>query len=139
MPRGKHPNSLANLHRAGSIAATHYWSFKGALDRAIAQDDGKRLRQAAEMLLTSAAEGEPWAVRELADRLDGKSRESVTIDAQPTSAADLSDAQLLAICAERSRRAAAPQIGADELDQGHRISDAGVSSSAASSSNSQRT
>ena len=46
--------------------------FDGALRRAIAQDDGKRLRRAAETLLTKAAKGEPWAIALLADRLDGR-------------------------------------------------------------------
>jgi hypothetical protein len=46
--------------------------FREALDRAIAQDDGKRIRKAADKLLDSAADGEPWAIQMLADRLDGK-------------------------------------------------------------------
>lgn len=46
--------------------------FLAAVDRAILQDDGKRLRQAAETLLDKAAEGEQWAIAMLADRLDGK-------------------------------------------------------------------
>lgn len=46
--------------------------FLAALERAIAQDDGIRLRKAAESLLTQAANGEPWAIEKLADRLDGK-------------------------------------------------------------------
>lgn len=46
--------------------------FEQALHRAIAQDDGKRLRLAAEKLLDQAAEGSPWATQMLADRLDGK-------------------------------------------------------------------
>ena len=53
--------------------------FGDALKRAIAQDDGKRLRQAAESLLTNAAEGEPWALTMLADRLDGKAAQSVEV------------------------------------------------------------
>ena len=43
-----------------------------ALNRAIAQDDGVRLRAAAEKLLDLAAAGEVPALRELGDRLDGK-------------------------------------------------------------------
>jgi hypothetical protein len=39
---------------------------------AIAQDDRVRVRKAVEKLLDLAAEGEPWAIKELADRLDGK-------------------------------------------------------------------
>lgn len=50
--------------------------FYAALERAIVQDDGKRLRQAAESLLNQAAAGEPWAIEKLADRLDGKPSQS---------------------------------------------------------------
>lgn len=52
--------------------------FWHAIDRAIAQEDGKRLREAAEQLLNLAAAGEQWAVRELADRLDGKPAQEIT-------------------------------------------------------------
>ena len=47
--------------------------FRDAIARACAQEDGKRLRAAAEKLLDLAAAGEPWAIKELADRIDGKS------------------------------------------------------------------
>jgi len=57
--------------------------FDGALRRAIAQDDGKRIRQAAEVLLDKAAEGEPWALNMLADRLDGKAAQGVTLSGDP--------------------------------------------------------
>lgn len=50
--------------------------FEQALTRAITQDDGKRLRAAAEKLLDLASEGTPWAVQYLADRLDGKPKQS---------------------------------------------------------------
>lgn len=53
--------------------------FSSALKRAIAQDDGKRLRAAAEKLLDLAEQGEPWAVKELADRLDGKSPQGIQL------------------------------------------------------------
>lgn len=56
----------------GNQNAAKSRAFYGALSRAIAQDDGVRLRAAAEKLLDLAAGGESWAVRELADRLDGK-------------------------------------------------------------------
>ena len=52
--------------------------FWRAIDRAITQDDGKRLREAAEKLLDLAAAGEQWAVRELGDRLDGKAPQAIT-------------------------------------------------------------
>lgn len=46
--------------------------WNDALRMAIAQDDRARVRKAIERLLDLAAEGEPWAIKELADRLDGK-------------------------------------------------------------------
>ena len=53
--------------------------WNSALRKAITQDDGKRLRFAAEKLLDLAADGTPWAVKELADRLDGKAFQSVQV------------------------------------------------------------
>lgn len=60
----------------GNTNATKNKPFRDALDRAIAQDSGVRLRRAAERLLTMAANSKNdrvTAVKELADRLDGKS------------------------------------------------------------------
>jgi hypothetical protein len=51
--------------------------FEQALHRAIAQDEGVRIRKAAETLLDKAAEGEIWAVQMLADRLDGKPTQQI--------------------------------------------------------------
>lgn len=67
----------------GNDLATKHGQWRAALNRAIAQDDGKRLRGAAEKLLTLASEGESWAVRELGDRLDGKAAQAVTIVGDP--------------------------------------------------------
>jgi hypothetical protein len=61
----------------GNKEAAKSKQFLGALQRAITQEDGKRLRQAADKLLDLAAEGEAWAVKELADRLDGKPTQQV--------------------------------------------------------------
>jgi hypothetical protein len=63
--------------------------FNDALRRAIAQDDGQRIRDAAEKLLDLAAEGTPWAVRELADRTDGKSAQSVLLIGDPENPLEL--------------------------------------------------
>lgn len=62
------------------------YKFQAALTRAIAQDDGKKLRTAADKLLTKAAEGEPWAINMLADRLDGKPTQAIDakVDASVT-------------------------------------------------------
>lgn len=53
-----------------------------ALHRAIAQDQGKRVRLAAEKLLDEASRGQQWAIRELADRLDGRPRQESALEAQ---------------------------------------------------------
>ena len=53
--------------------------FYAALDRAIIQEDGKRLREAAEKLLDLASAGEAWAIQHLADRLDGKPAQQVAL------------------------------------------------------------
>lgn len=51
--------------------------FEQALHRCIAQDDGNRIRKAAELLLDKASEGEIWAIQMLADRLDGKPSQQI--------------------------------------------------------------
>jgi hypothetical protein len=71
----------------GNSNAVKNRPFRDALDRAIAQNDGKKLRRAAERLLSMAASakgGDTRAIKELADRLDGKS-------VQPISGSDLGD------------------------------------------------
>jgi hypothetical protein len=62
----------------GNDNATRNKPWRAALDRAIAQDDSKRLRASAEELLNLAAAGESWAVQMLADRLDGKVPQAIT-------------------------------------------------------------
>lgn len=63
----------------GNLNAAKEKRWFDALDRAIKQDEGKRLRAAAEKLLDLAAAGEPWAVREMGDRLDGKPKQQTEI------------------------------------------------------------
>jgi hypothetical protein len=52
--------------------------FLEALYRCIAQDDGERVRQAADKLLILASAGVPWATQMLAERLDGKVPQAIT-------------------------------------------------------------
>ena len=54
--------------------------FLQALERAMASDEGNLLRSAAEKLLKCAADGEPWAIQMLADRLDGKPVQQIAAD-----------------------------------------------------------
>lgn len=61
----------------GNRNATKNKPFAEAINRAIAQDDGVRLRAIAEKLLSMAAEGEIQAIKELADRTDGKAMQAV--------------------------------------------------------------
>lgn len=51
------------------------------LRRAIIQDDGRRLRASVEQLLNLASNGEPWAIKELADRLDGRTKHANALEA----------------------------------------------------------
>lgn len=67
----------------GNQNAAKSRQFEQALTRAITQDDGKRVRAAAEKLLDLAAEGEAWAIKELRDTLDGKPAQSVQLTGDP--------------------------------------------------------
>lgn len=73
--------------------------FGDALRRAIAQEDGKRVRESVEQLLTKAANGDLPSIQALADRLDGKVPQSVSLSGTLTTrkAADLTDDELAAI------------------------------------------
>ena len=46
--------------------------FYDALRVALVQEDRKKLRKITEKLVQAAEEGEPWAVKEIMDRMDGK-------------------------------------------------------------------
>lgn len=82
----------------GNRNASHDKPAANALRRAIAQDDGKKLRGAVEKLLTLADAGEPWAVKELFDRTDGKPHQSTsTVLHSRRDARELSDAELMKI------------------------------------------
>lgn len=56
--------------------------WRDAIDRAIAQGDGKKLRDAAEKLLELAAAGDIGAIRELGDRIDGKAIQQIIGDSE---------------------------------------------------------
>jgi hypothetical protein len=57
---------------AGRAVETEKKPFLSALNRALVQEDYKRLRQAAEKLLDLAADGVPWAIGFLKNMVDGK-------------------------------------------------------------------
>lgn len=61
----------------GNVNAMRNRPFAEAINRAIAQDDGARLRAIAEALLNKASEGDMAAIREFADRIDGKAHQAI--------------------------------------------------------------
>lgn len=85
--------------------------FREALSLAVSEDtpDGKKkLRAIAEKLVECALAGEGWAVTQVADRLDGKPAQDISIDASVShEIADLSDADL----AKRIKRELASLAG----------------------------
>ena len=102
------PFQPGNKHGSKSKA------FDQALRRAIAQDNGERLRQAAESLLTAAADGQPWAINQLADRLDGKPGQSVDVTQTIRKVHEYTDDELIAIAFGSSEGSDTQAQGADE-------------------------
>lgn len=67
-----------------------------AINEAIVDDEGvakPKLRMVAEMLVTKALEGDMAAIKEVADRLDGKAAQSVEVT-NPDAPSRLTDAEL---------------------------------------------
>lgn len=46
--------------------------FYDQLRKVLVQNDSLKLRQVSEKLVDAAIDGEPWAVKEIMDRMDGK-------------------------------------------------------------------
>ena len=54
--------------------------FYNQLRKVLVQEDQLKLRKIAEKLVEAAEEGEAWAVKEIMDRVDGKSHQSTSIE-----------------------------------------------------------
>jgi hypothetical protein len=52
------------------------------IERALMQENDRRLREGVEKLLDQVASGERWALEFVTDRLDGKPRQAVDIGGQ---------------------------------------------------------
>jgi cytochrome c553 len=92
--------------------------FLAALERVIAQDDGKGLRDAAEKVYELAAKGEEWAIQFLADRLDGKPTQQLDMRVtRPTK--ELSDDELANIAAGSSEGTPAAPASEESPTQLH--------------------
>lgn len=54
--------------------------FADQLRKVLLQNDALKLRTIAQKLADAAEEGEPWAVKEIMDRMDGKPHQSTSIE-----------------------------------------------------------
>ena len=89
---------------------------RAALDRAIAQDDSARLRRAVEKLLDLAADGVPWAISMLFDRVDGKAEQTINHNYR---AEDMTDNDLLRVAAGSSNRATSQESSEEKSSELH--------------------
>jgi hypothetical protein len=53
--------------------------FYNQLRKALVQEDSLKLRKIAEKLVDAAEQGEPWAIKEVIDRVDGKAVQATEI------------------------------------------------------------
>jgi len=96
MENGSENNNLqieSNNSRGGQVGnqnAKKGKLFYNELRKALVQHDQLKLRQIADKLVEKAIDGEPWAVKEIMDRVDGKA-----IQATEISGADGDDLKLV--------------------------------------------
>jgi hypothetical protein len=92
--------------------------FLAALERVIAQDSAKGLRDIAEKVYALARAGEEWAIQFLADRLDGKPTQQLDMRVtRPTK--ELSDDELADIAAGSSEGVVASTDSEEKPSQLH--------------------
>ncbi len=103
----------------GNTLAAKPRLFDAALRKAIAQDNGKKVRECADKLLELAAAGEPWAVNLLADRLDGKASQQVDLSISDSRAEEMNDNDLLRIAAASRDRTSEAASGPQEPSSVH--------------------
>jgi hypothetical protein len=53
--------------------------FYNQLRKALVQEDSRKLRTIADKLVDAAEQGEPWAIKEVIDRVDGKAVQATEI------------------------------------------------------------
>jgi hypothetical protein len=68
---------IANPEGAGATGRGR--PFTDALMRALLQEDGKKLRLLAEKLIDTGLSGDVPALREIADRVDGRTKQTVEV------------------------------------------------------------
>ena len=67
----------------GNKAAAKGRKVEKMIERALLQEDDKRLREGVEVLLNKVAEGERWALEFVRDSIDGKPSQSVALSGDP--------------------------------------------------------
>lgn len=70
----------------GNTNAKNKSIFQQAVKRALARKGGNvegGLNKVADKLIESALNGEQWAIKEIADRLDGKAAQAVSVGGDP--------------------------------------------------------
>lgn len=68
--------------------------WREALDRAIAQSDGAKLRKLADALIKKGLQGDVGALKEIGDRLDGKAIQQVESKVEATVTITVADSKL---------------------------------------------
>ena len=69
--------------------------FYNQLRVALVQEDGRKLRNIAQKLVDAAEQGEPWAVKEIMDRVDGKAVQSTEISGVDGNAIELKQIEFI--------------------------------------------
>ncbi len=86
--------------------------FLNMLNVALKDGDGQKLRRIADQVVTQAEAGEQWAIKEIADRLDGKPAQTVDMNVEKRTAADYTRDELVSFLAN----AASGSSGTPEKD-----------------------
>jgi hypothetical protein len=63
--------------------------FYNQLRKALVQEDSRKLRTIADRLVDAAEQGEPWAIKEVIDRVDGKAVQATEISGVDGDAVEL--------------------------------------------------
>lgn len=69
--------------------------FYDQLRKVLVQEDSRKLRSIAEKLVTAAEQGEPWAVKEIMDRVDGKAVQATEISGVDGEAIELKQIEFI--------------------------------------------
>jgi hypothetical protein len=69
--------------------------FYNQLRMALVQEDSRRLRTIADKLVKAAEDGEPWAVKEIMDRVDGKAIQATEISGVDGEAIELKQIEFI--------------------------------------------